>query len=84
MKRVHVPTQGITQETEEMLASHLHGKREIVREAGVAKGTFSVHFATKDAVITDLVRNQVRIARRARETSSLLEARRSKPFARPS
>ena len=39
----------------------------IVREAGVAKGTFFVHFATKDAVITELVRNQVRIARRARD-----------------
>jgi AcrR family transcriptional regulator len=39
----------------------------IVREAGVAKGTFFVHFATKDAVVTELVRNQVRIARRARD-----------------
>jgi AcrR family transcriptional regulator len=39
----------------------------VVREAGVAKGTFFIHFATKDAVITELVRNQVRIARRARE-----------------
>jgi AcrR family transcriptional regulator len=39
----------------------------IVREAGVAKGTFFVHFATKDAVITELTRNQVRIARRARD-----------------
>jgi AcrR family transcriptional regulator len=39
----------------------------IVGEAGVAKGTFFVHFATKDAVITELVRNQVRIARRARD-----------------
>jgi AcrR family transcriptional regulator len=39
----------------------------IVREAGVAKGTFFIHFATKDAVITELVRNQVRIARRARD-----------------
>ena len=39
----------------------------IVREAGVAKGTFFVHFATKDAVITELVRNQVRIASRARD-----------------
>jgi AcrR family transcriptional regulator len=39
----------------------------IVRDAGVAKGTFFIHFATKDAVITELVRNQVRIARRARD-----------------
>jgi AcrR family transcriptional regulator len=39
----------------------------IVREAGVAKGTFFIHFATKDAVVTELVRNQVRIARRARD-----------------
>jgi AcrR family transcriptional regulator len=39
----------------------------VVREAGVAKGTFFIHFATKDAVITELVRNQVRIARRARD-----------------
>jgi len=39
----------------------------IVRAAGVAKGTFFIHFATKDAVITELVRNQVRIARRARD-----------------
>jgi AcrR family transcriptional regulator len=39
----------------------------IAREAGVAKGTFFVHFATKDAVVTELVRNQVRIARRARD-----------------
>lgn len=39
----------------------------VVRDAGVAKGTFFIHFATKDAVITELVRNQVRIARRARD-----------------
>jgi AcrR family transcriptional regulator len=39
----------------------------IVREAGLAKGTFFVHFTTKDAVITEVVRNQVRIAGRARE-----------------
>ncbi len=39
----------------------------IVREVGVAKGTFFVHFATKDMVITELVRNQVRVARRARD-----------------
>jgi AcrR family transcriptional regulator len=39
----------------------------IVRAAGVAKGTFFIHFATKDAVVTELVRNQVRIARRARD-----------------
>ena len=39
----------------------------IVREAGVAKGTFFVHFATKDALVTELVRNQVRAARRTRD-----------------
>jgi AcrR family transcriptional regulator len=39
----------------------------IVRGAGVAKGTFFIHFATKDAVVTELVRNQVRFARRARD-----------------
>lgn len=39
----------------------------IVREAGVAKGTFFIHFATKDAVVTELTRNQIRIARRARD-----------------
>lgn len=40
---------------------------QITREAGVAKGTFFVHFATKDAVVTQLVRDQVRAARRARD-----------------
>ncbi len=40
---------------------------QIAREAGVAKGTFFVHFTTKDAVITELVGKQVRAARRARE-----------------
>ena len=39
---------------------------EIAKLAGVAKGTFFVHFATKDAVITELVRRQIRSARRAR------------------
>jgi AcrR family transcriptional regulator len=39
----------------------------IVRDAGVAKGTFFVHFATKEAVVTELVRNQVRAARLARD-----------------
>jgi len=38
----------------------------IAKRAGVAKGTFFVHFATKDAVITELVRIQTRQARRAR------------------
>jgi len=40
---------------------------KIVREAGVAKGTFFVHFATKDAVVTELVRKQVRVARKTRD-----------------
>jgi len=39
----------------------------IAKEAGVAKGTFFVHFATKDAVVTELVRNQVRAARKMRD-----------------
>lgn len=39
----------------------------IVRDAGVAKGTFFVHFATKEAVVTELVRNQIRGARSARD-----------------
>lgn len=39
----------------------------IARDAGVAKGTFFVHFATKDALVTELVRNQVRAARRMRD-----------------
>jgi AcrR family transcriptional regulator len=39
----------------------------IAREAGVAKGTFFVHFATKDAVVTELVRIQVRSARKKRD-----------------
>jgi AcrR family transcriptional regulator len=39
----------------------------IVRDAGVAKGTFFVHFATKEAVVTELVRIQVRAARLARD-----------------
>jgi AcrR family transcriptional regulator len=38
----------------------------IAKRAGVAKGTFFVHYATKDAVITDLVRIQTRQAKRAR------------------
>jgi AcrR family transcriptional regulator len=40
---------------------------QIAREAGVAKGTFFVHFATKDAVISDLVARQVRAAKKARD-----------------
>src|ERR1700761_943154 len=38
----------------------------IVKRAGVAKGTFFVHFATKDAVITELQLRQIRGARKAR------------------
>jgi AcrR family transcriptional regulator len=38
----------------------------IAKRAGVAKGTFFVHFATKDAVIVELVRNQTEAARAAR------------------
>jgi AcrR family transcriptional regulator len=43
---------------------------QIAREAGVAKGTFFVHFATKDAVVSELVAKQVRAAKRAREHAS--------------
>src|SRR5687767_2265110 len=39
----------------------------IAAAAGVAKGTFFVHFATKDAIVTTIVRRQVRGARSARE-----------------
>ena len=39
---------------------------EIARRAGVAKGTFFVHFSTKDGVVIQLVRIQTRAARRAR------------------
>jgi AcrR family transcriptional regulator len=38
----------------------------IAKRAGVAKGTFFIHFATKDAVIVELVRNQTAAAREAR------------------
>lgn len=44
----------------------------IVKRAGVAKGTFFVHFATKDAVITELQVRQIRGARRAR--AAVIEA----------
>jgi len=39
----------------------------IAARAGVAKGTFFVHFKTKDAVATQLIDNQTSAARRARE-----------------
>jgi AcrR family transcriptional regulator len=38
----------------------------IVKRAGVAKGTFFVHYATKNAVIIELVRLQTRQAKKAR------------------
>lgn len=47
----------------------------IARAAGVAKGTFFVHFATKDAVILELVRLQVSAALQKR--NSTFEASRS-------
>jgi AcrR family transcriptional regulator len=43
---------------------------QIAREAGVAKGTFFVHFATKDAVISELVARQVHAAKKARDQAS--------------
>jgi len=39
---------------------------EIAARAQVAKGTFFVHFATKDAVVTELVGIQTRAAKKAR------------------
>src|SRR5215471_10225818 len=49
-----------------------HGYRatsvdQIARRAGVAKGTFFVHFPTKDAVIRELVAKQMRAVARERE-----------------
>lgn len=44
----------------------------IARKAGVAKGTFFVHFPTKDAVVLELVRRQTDAARAAR-TAALAE-----------
>lgn len=46
---------------------------KIAAEAGVAKGTFFVHFKSKDAVVADLVRVQTRSARKARRAA--LEAK---------
>lgn len=47
---------------------------QIVKRASVAKGTFFLHFATKDAVIVELVRIQTRGARRAHEHALDLSA----------
>lgn len=41
----------------------------IAKRAGVAKGTFFVHFATKDAVIVQLMRGQTAAARAARSAT---------------
>ena len=51
------------------LAHGYHGTTvdKIAAHAGVAKGTFFIHFKTKDAVITQLVEHQTYAARRARE-----------------
>ncbi len=40
---------------------------QIAKKAGVAKGTFFVHFPAKSAVVTELVRIQTRAAKRERE-----------------
>lgn len=40
---------------------------QIVKRANVAKGTFFLHFATKDAVIAELLRIQLRRIEKARE-----------------
>ncbi len=47
---------------------------QIAKRASVAKGTFFLHFATKDAVIAELVRIQTRGARRAHERARELNA----------
>ena len=48
---------------------HATSVERIARAAGVAKGTFFVHFATKDTVIVELVRLQVGAARASREAA---------------
>ena len=45
---------------------HQTSVEQIVRRANVAKGTFFLHFATKDAVIAEVIRIQVKGARKAR------------------
>ncbi len=49
----------------------------IAQRAGVAKGTFFVHFATKDAVITKLVGIQTRKALEARAAALALDGPRA-------
>jgi AcrR family transcriptional regulator len=60
---------------------HATSVDSIAARAGVAKGTFFVHFKTKAAVITELVRIQTSAARRARAralaTSGPIEALRA-------
>jgi TetR/AcrR family transcriptional repressor of nem operon len=54
----------------ELLASqgyHATKVEQITQRAGVAKGTFFFHFPTKDALVTALVRLQVRVVTRERE-----------------
>jgi AcrR family transcriptional regulator len=46
---------------------HATSVEQIARRAGVAKGTFFLHFPTKDALVTELVRLQVRFVARERE-----------------
>jgi AcrR family transcriptional regulator len=53
----------------ELLASqgyHATSVEQITRRAGVAKGTFFVYFPTKDALVTELVRLQVRFVTQER------------------
>lgn len=45
---------------------HATTVEQIARKAGVAKGTFFVHFASKDAIVLELVTIQTGAARRAR------------------
>jgi AcrR family transcriptional regulator len=54
----------------ELLATqgyHATSVEQITRRVGVAKGTFFFHFATKDALVTELVRLQVRMVSRERQ-----------------
>jgi AcrR family transcriptional regulator len=50
-----------------LLKHGYHGIDDIARRARVAKGTFFVHFKTKDAVVRRLMEHQTTAARRARE-----------------
>jgi AcrR family transcriptional regulator len=46
---------------------HATSVEQITRRAGVAKGTFFLHFPTKDAIVTEMVKLQVRLVANERE-----------------